>query len=336
MRKLVHKQWFMLTLPGLVFFAALFIGGGAEELLWRTLPVMAAGALGTESGVLAPNRAQQDVPGCIGERRKLSFSSTVVVTSGEVVCSDVTSLGGSVLIRGEVNSDVVTFGGNVVIDGGMVHGNITLYGGDLILENGARVNGDIHVCGGHRAGEANSRLHGSVFACTQSIGQFLAADRGATFRFWSLIAWIALGILLTTLLPEHVMFVRTTARSKMRRSLVLGLLSVLLAPAILTVLIALIIPIPLAILVLIGLVVAWALGTVAIGWLLGDYLLRRIAPHYNTRHFQIVVGIAILTLAGSLPIIGLLISLGSGLLGLGAVFLSRFGTRLYCPPRQPL
>jgi hypothetical protein len=41
-------------------------------------------------------------------------------------------------------------------------------------------------------------------------------------------------------------------------------------------------------------------------------------------------------LAGSLPYIGCFISIGAGLLGLGAVFLSRFGTRLYSQPKQPL
>ena len=101
----------------------------------------------------------------------------------------------------------------------------------------------------------------------------------------------------------------------MRRSLVLGLLSALLAPAVLAVLVALIISIPLAIIVAIGLVAAWALGTVAIGWLVGDYILRTLTPHQqHTRVAQVVVG----------------------LLGLGAVFLRRFGTRLYTQPRQPL
>jgi len=122
----------------------------------------------------------------------------------------------------------------------------------------------------------------------------------------------------------------------MRRSLILGLLSILLAPAILAVLVALIIPIPLAILVAIGLIAAWALGTVAIGWLIGDHIMRFVSPHQNTRVLQVVVGLTVLVLAGSLPYIGWLIILGAGLLGLGAAFLSRFGTRLYSQPKQPL
>ena len=143
-------------------------------------------------------------------------------------------------------------------------------------------------------------------------------------------------MILTKLLPEHVMFVRTTAATKKRRSIVIGLLSVLLAPAVLVILIALILPIPLAIILVLGLVAAWALGTVAIGWIVGEHIIRAVAPQYNTRLVQVVVGLAALELLGSLPYIGWLISVGAGLLGLGAVLLSRFGTRLYSQPKQPL
>jgi hypothetical protein len=86
----------------------------------------------------------------------------------------------------------------------------------------------------------------------------------------------------------------------------------------------------------VGLVAAWALGIVAIGWLVGEYLTNRFIPRYNTRQVQVVVGLTLLTLAGSLPYIGWLITLGTGLLGLGAVLLSRFGTRLYSQPKQLL
>jgi len=88
--------------------------------------------------------------------------------------------------------------------------------------------------------------------------------------------------------------------------------------------------------VAVGLIAAWALGTVAIGWIVGDYILHRIVPHQNTRPMQVGVGLTVLALVGSLPHIGWFISLIAGLLGLGAVFLSRFGTRLYSQPRQPL
>jgi len=46
-----------------------------------------------------------------------------------------------------------------------------------------------------------------------------------------------------------------------------------------------------------------------------------------------VIALAMVT---SLPYIGWLVGLGTGFVGLGAVLLSRFGTRLYSQPKQPI
>ncbi|GAC1375554.1 MAG: hypothetical protein NVS2B12_33450 [Ktedonobacteraceae bacterium] len=326
MQKVSRRQRLMLTLPGLVLLAAFFIGGGVEAISGDTPTALAAGA-------------QSAQPECVGEQRKPSFHSVIVVSSGEVVCGDLISFGGEVVIHGVVNGDVVAFGGNVVVDG-VVNGTVTLYGGNFTSQNGAHIDGDIHICGGRWTREADSQLYGSIINCTKGVDLLLGYDGGVIFRLWSVLTWVVLGILVTTLLPEHVMLVRTTVKIKTRRSFALGLLSLLLAPIVIAVLLALIIAIPLAILVAVGLVAAWSLGTVAVGWIVGEYVLHKIAPHQDTytytRPMQVGVGLTMLALAGSLPHIGWLISLIAGLLGLGAVFLSRFGTRLYSQPRQPL
>lgn len=322
MGKSSYKQRFMLTLPGLLWLAALLIGGLGLFLSGETASAHALGAKASQGD-------------CTEDNQKPSFGSAVVVSSGEVVCGSLTSFGGAMVVQGEVRGDIVAFGGSVVI-GGKVNGNVSLYGGNLTLQNSAHVNGDIHVCGGHWTEGSSSQLHGSVFDCTRSLGWLLAGDGGPVFRFWYVVTWVGLALVLTTLLPEHVMLVRTTVQNKKRRSLLLGLLSALLAPIVLSILVALIIPIPLAILVAVGLIAAWAFGIVAIGWLLGEFIVRTLIPHQSPRSLQVVVGTAVLALAGSLPYIGWVISIGAGLIGLGAVFLSRFGTRLYSPPRKPL
>jgi len=333
MHKVSRKQRFTLTLPGLMLLAAFLIGVGVEALQGETLTASAVETTGKIR--IAGKAALQPLTDCSKEHRGPSFNSVVVVTSGEAVCSDLTSFGGSLTIDGVVEGNVVMFGGNVVIDG-MVNGNVILYGGNLTLRDDAQVNGDIHECGGIWTEGSSSRRHGSAFSCTNSLGTLLTGVSGATIRFWFTLMWIILGMLLTSLLPEHVMLVRTTVKSKMGRSFALGLLSVLLTPAILAVLVGLIISIPLAILVTVGLIAAWALGTVAVGWIVGDYIVRSVAPQYSTRLLQVIVGMTALTLAESLPSVGLWFAIGSGLVGLGAVLLSRFGTRLYSPPSDPL
>jgi hypothetical protein len=317
MRKSSFIQRDMLTLPGLWVLLAAFLISGVGLFL---------------GGETASAHPQGE---CVGEDRKPSFGSAVVVNSGEVVCGSLTSFGGTMVVQGEVRGDIVSFDSNVLV-GGRVDGNLTLYGGNLTLQNSAHIKGDIHVCGGQWIEGSASRLQGSVFDCTQSLKWLITGDGGFSFRFWYVVIWVGLAMILTTFLPEHVMLVRTTAQQKKRRSLLLGLLSLLLAPIVLAILVALILPIPLAILIAIGLLAAWTLGVVSVGWLIGEYLMRTLLPKWNARPLQIMVGSAVLALAGSLPYVGWIISIGAGLLGLGAVFLSRFGTRLYSPPRQPL
>jgi hypothetical protein len=326
MRNVGRRWWFMLLLLGLIL--------GIAVVLCEGLILLLHGATEAE----AANRVASGVPdtsNCTGMQQKPSFGAAVVVDTNEVICSDLTSFGGTAVVNGEVNGDIVVFGGKVVI-AGVVNGDIYLYGGDLTLQNGAQVNGDMHLCNSQWVKATTAQLHGDVYGCSQSVSQLVMDSGGGFNRFWLLITWIGAGLLLTSLLPEHVMLVRTTAMSKKRRSFVLGLLSMLLAPAVLAVLVALIIALPLAILVVVGLIAAWVLGTVAVGWQLGEYLVQRLAPQHNTRLLQVVVGLTVLALLESLPGIGWLISIGVGILGLGAVFLSRFGTRLYSQPRQPL
>jgi cytoskeletal protein CcmA (bactofilin family) len=320
----VCRQWLVIALSIVLSFLALVLSGGGQLLAGIT-PVAMAATAGTDA-------ARE---GCTEQRQQPSFARTIVVDTHQIECGNLTTFGGNVAINGEVRGDVVAFNSSVVV-AGTVDGNIQMYGGRVTLQSGSRIFGDIHLYGGEWVEQPNAQLHGSVIDHAERADWLFTGDGPFRFSLWSLLIWVVLGIVLTSLLPEHVMLVRTTVVSKMRRSLVIGLLSVLLAPAVIIVLIALVLSIPLAIIVGLGLLAAWALGTVAIGWLVGDYIMRRVAPQHNTRILQIVVGLTVLVLAGSLPYIGWLISIGVGLLGLGAVFLSRFGTRLYSQPKQPL
>lgn len=329
MRKVSCRQWMLLLLSGVWLLIAFLLSGGTELLAGLTPTVLAASQGSAHSDITS---VQSE---CTNEHRGPSFGKAVVVDTNEVVCSNLTSFGGTVAINGEVRGDVVAFGSNLVIVG-TVDGNIDLYGGNVLLQSGSHIHGDIHLYGSSWTQGKGTQLDGAVVDHTKHVGWFLPGSDEFSFPLLPILTWIALGLLLTWLLPEHVMLVRTTVLSKMPRSLMIGLLSILLAPPVLVVLIALILSIPLAIIIVLGLIAAWALGTVAIGWILGEYIVRKVAPQYNSRRLQVVVGLTVLVLVGSIPYIGWLISMGAGLLGLGAVFLSRFGTRLYSQPKQPL
>jgi hypothetical protein len=322
-----RKHWWTLALIGL----ALILGAGlliqGAGLLWGWL----------NPGNQDTGKSDQTFVGsCTSTQRAPIFEQSLVVGTREVVCGDLTLMGSTLDVTGQVRGSILAFGSNIHI-AGIVSGDVDLYGSSATLQKGSHVRGNINLYGGRERLEPGAGLDGAVNNRSQHISLWLPGlSNGFAFPFWPIVIWVLLGLGLVSLLPEHVMFVRATVTGKTRRSLLLGVLSSLLAPAVLIVLIALIIPIPLAIIIVIGLIAAWALGTIAIGWLMGEYIMRALAPRHNTRLAQVTVGVTVLVLVGSLPYIGWLISICAGLLGLGAVFLSRFGTRLYGQPRHPL
>ena len=79
-----------------------------------------------------------------------------VVTGGHVTIEkdeavgDVTVLGGSLDVLGEVEGDLAVFGGNVhVHEGGHVHGDAAVIGGTLNVDDGASIDGDVGLVGGN-------------------------------------------------------------------------------------------------------------------------------------------------------------------------------------------
>jgi hypothetical protein len=323
MQKAGRLKWLLLALAGPLLISGFMTSGIGEIFAW------------TRPATQVANKPMRSSDGpCTKNGQGPSFGSRIVIESNEVVCGDLTSFGGTIEIKGEMRGNVTAFNSNVAI-GGEVNGNMRLFGGTVLLNNGSQIHGHIDLYGTRELNEQGTQLSSTITDHTRynwfpgRIGEF-------SFPFWSLLLWVVVGIALITLLPEHVMFVRATVTTKTQRSIIIGLLSIILAPAVLVVLVALILPIPLALILAVGLIAAWALGTVAIGWIVGERILRAVAPQYNTRLKDVVVGLTVLVLVGSIPYIGWLISIGVGLLGLGAVFLSRFGTRLYSQPKQPL
>ena len=78
---------------------------------------------------------------------------------------DLTCFACSVRVRGQVAGDVTVFGGTVVIeDHAQVTGDVTAFGGDIRLEEGVRVAGDATVFGGQIRRDPAATISGDVTA----------------------------------------------------------------------------------------------------------------------------------------------------------------------------
>lgn len=77
--------------------------------------------------------------------------------------TDATCFGCSIRVRGHVAGDVTTFGGSIVIeDDGQVDGDATAFGGGIRLEHEVRVKGDVTVFGGRIQRDPNAAIGGDV------------------------------------------------------------------------------------------------------------------------------------------------------------------------------
>lgn len=96
-----------------------------------------------------------------GSHDRTQFGHDIIVASGEKV-SDATCFGCSVRIRGQVRGDVTTFGGSVMVEhDGMIAGDTTSFGGDVRLDGGASVK-DVTVFGGRVRRDSQATVGGDV------------------------------------------------------------------------------------------------------------------------------------------------------------------------------
>jgi len=77
--------------------------------------------------------------------------------------SEATCFGCSVRIRGHVAGDVTTFGGSVVVEeNGQIDGDVTTFAGGLRLDKAATVDGDVAIFGGQLRRDSGATIGGDV------------------------------------------------------------------------------------------------------------------------------------------------------------------------------
>jgi len=96
-----------------------------------------------------------------GSHDRTQFGHEITVGSDEKV-ADVTCFGCSVRVRGHVNGDITTFGGGVVVErDAFVGGDTTIFGGDVRLDAGASVK-DVTIFGGRVRRDPQATVGGDI------------------------------------------------------------------------------------------------------------------------------------------------------------------------------
>lgn len=270
------------------------------------------------------------------------------------------SFGGPVAVSGRVGGDIASFGGPVSISG-RADGDVASFGGDLTLGSSATVVGGVTVIGGRLIQAPGSAIKGEVHSFDSrflsALGPGLAqAVRRAEHERGDrdegphkvlipgfLVGLCVLPALLVLFLPAQIEAVAAAAAAEFWRVAGHGLL---IAMAILPTLVMMavsVLGIPFIPVALAVLSAALITGLAAFFLLLSRRVCRNLGRPEPATIAAVAYGGAGLAVAavvgGILPGIGGLLRLalfltmcGGATLGLGAVWLTRFGTRP-APPR---
>ncbi len=150
--------------------------------------------------------------------------------------------------------------------------------------------------------------------------------------FFTMVGLAALGALILVFMPNHLKQVSDVAQQSPLPSLGVGCLTWIVVPPLMILFIITCLGIPLSVILGILLVAAAAFGWIAVAILLGDRLLNALKVQNIVPILSMIVGLFVLWLVSVVPVLGWLIGLLIGALAVGAVVLTRFGTRPYPMP----
>ncbi len=298
------------------------------------------------------------------------FDGTLVIQKGAQVNGDVVAFGSQVTLAGSVNGDVAIFGGSTNLSG-TVDGDLVILGSSLVASTSAKVDGDCVLVGGNVSSDSRSGLNCSAIGDLSTINMPAISNipiipplprmhtpAEVSFGFIGRVGDIAgrsllfglLALALAAVAPKQLTQVTETIKRKPAASGAVGFLtgfaaiSLLVIVSILTAILIFvcigIIGIPIIIAMAVMLALALFMGWVAAGVVFGRWLARVLKLSNRRITVTAALGTALLTLAAgllsSLPFLfggwlWTLVVLAITSAGLGAVALTRFGTRNYPP-----
>ena len=287
---------------------------------------------------------------------KVVFGGNFTLQSGETLDGDLLVFGGNVILESSstVNGDTVVLGGNVTTDG-TINGNLVALGGLVELQSQAQINGDLTVLGSSYEQVEGAEISGNIiteenipfeFNWPSRVGLFNGKVRVPEFRqlpfvstswfFFRVLIWTGLAVLISLFIQDQAVIINKTAFSQPFMSILVGLGVILIAPLVLIALIITILLSPVSLLGIFALIAAWVMGLVSLSIEIGKKLAGALNQSWTT---PLMAGFGMFILAlffngfnQVVLCVGWMPKFVLGLWVMGAVILTRFGTREYPEP----
>ena len=273
-----------------------------------------------------------------GEDRTIT-GGHIQIEPGETA-KDVTVLGGSVDVLGNVTGDLTVLGGSArVHKDAKVHGDATAIGGTLDIDDGAEVDGDVGVIGGVLNRAPGAKVHGETVTGKShkdkhikinlddddepgkspgiSLHRTMGSITGALTRSAILFVF---GAVLLALATDRMERLRAEIAARPMRAFALGLIGSIAAGLSVVVLCITLIGIPIAVVGSLFAVFAGYAGFCAALATAGQALFGHKSPN---PYVHLAIGCVLFMLLGSIPWIGAWITVGCAFIGIGAMVATR-------------
>jgi hypothetical protein len=249
------------------------------------------------------------------------LSGRADVPEGQQV-GDLVVFHGSADVAGTVEGSLTAFDAPVTISG-RVNGDVVVFNGRVELQSGANVTGDVVsqqapvVASGATIGGTSKRLQTNTnwegFGWAGKLAWWLAVS----------VSTLVVGLVLVWLVGPGAARILEAGRTRVGPSIGLGLLLFFGLPLLAVIALVTVVGIPLGIGVLAALLLIYALGYSASGWILGRSILRGPTSWF----LAFLVGWGILRVVALVPILGGLAWFAAVVFGLGALAVAIWRTR---------
>jgi hypothetical protein len=270
-------------------------------------------ACGVLAGATAVRPALADTAEVVPVRGGSYVGQNVYVPPGETVDGDVNVVGGNVRVDGVVHGDVNVVFGSVTVSG-VVRGDVNVVGGSVEQLPGSRISGEVNTVGGS--------ITRTIVPLAPQIISLPSPFHPDERLFWHLL-WGLVVVLIFLIFPNRVRLALDRVEHHPGLCAATGLLAWVAVIPIFFLLLISIVLWPLIPVEPLALVAGIFLGKAALSLLVGRRLYELANPeHVPSPLLALIIGLALLTAAEMVPVIGLLVMALIWMVGLGAAILS--------------
>lgn len=235
-----------------------------------------------------------------------SYFGDVVVERGQVVEGDINVVGGDATIEGTVDGDVNVVGGNILMNGGTITGQQHALGGDIV----------------------------------ESVVPWWAPTsvaRTSDGHMWWRLTWDVLILVFFLIFPVRARMAVGRLEAHPAIATAAGLFGWVAVIPVAVLLAFTVVLIPLIFVEAVLLVAGVFVGSAALALLVGRRLYEMLSPHTTPSPMvALILGLALLTAAQMVPVLGVFVTLLTLLIGLGAVLMTFMPEAPSMTPQGPI